>query len=357
MSRLAEPLPKDRYPDDIGRFLAGLPGRAGSPFAQFESDDAWIKHRKVLDDAWAKMEKDRLPAMRKFEREELGGAPAGESKVFYPFSGPDALTVTVFFPRSPVYVMVGLEPAGTLPAPQALEKKNIDQYLVETRASLASELDRSFFITRQMDREFRGQITDGLCLPILELLVRSGHQIQGFRYVRLDDHGQIIERAADYHAPGRIGNKGVEIAFTTGADPSLHKLFYFSVNLSDDHLRDDPPFLTFLDQLHGATTFLKATSYMVHEPGFSTIRNQVLAQSGAVLQDDSGVPYHFYVSPPWNVQLYGAYVQPYGMSFRWLEQKDLKLAYQTQNPRPLPFRMGYGYHAVPSNLLFATRVK
>ena len=96
---------------------------------------------------------------------------------------------------------------------------------------------------------------------------------------------------------------------------------------------------------------------MVHEPGFSTIRNQVLAQSGAVLQDDSGVPYHFYVSPPWNVQLYGAYVQPYGTSFRWLEQKDLKLAYQTQNPRPLPFRMGYGYHAVPSNLLFATRVR
>ena len=207
VSRLAEPLPKDRYPDDIGRFLAGLPGRAGSPFAQFESDDAWIKHRKVLDDAWAKMEKDRLPAMRKFEREELGGAPAGESKVFYPFSGPDALTVTVFFPRSPVYVMVGLEPAGTLPAPQALEKKNIDQYLVETRASLASELDRSFFITRQMDREFRGQITDGLCLPILELLVRSGHQIQGFRYVRLDDQGQIISAPPIITLPAELATR------------------------------------------------------------------------------------------------------------------------------------------------------
>ena len=38
-----------------------------------------------------------------------------------------------------------------------------------------------------MDRQFRGQVTDGLCLPILELLVRSDHTILGFRYVRLDD--------------------------------------------------------------------------------------------------------------------------------------------------------------------------
>jgi len=54
--------------------------------------------------------------------------------------------------------------------------------------------------------------------------------------------------------------------------------------------------------------------------------------------------------------LYGEYVRPYG-SFSWMEQADLRNAYQTQNPKPLPFRIGYGYHAVPSNLLFATKIK
>ena len=354
--RLLEPVSHDRYADDVGRFLAGLPARSGSPFAELQDNTAWTKHRDELDSAWTRMESERLPAMRAFQKAELSSRPAAASPVFYPFSGPDALTVTVFFPQSPVYVMVGLEPAGTLPGPKQLERKNLEKYLAATRSTLASELDRSFFITRQMDRQFRGQVTDGLCLPILELLVRSGHTILGFRYVRLDDGGQIVERAANYHAPGRIGNKGLEIEFLSDNDQSIHKLFYFSVNLSNSRLRQDQPFLDFLPQLQGSTTFLKATSYMVHKPEFSIIREHVLSESAAVLQDDSGVPYHFYLSPGWQTQLYGEYVRPYG-SFRWLEQPDLRKAYLTQNPKPLPFRMGYGYRAVPSNLLLATRIK
>ena len=302
------------------------------------------------------METERLPAMRTFQKAELSSRPAAASTVFYPFSGPDALTVTVFFPQSPVYVLVGLEPAGTLPDPKELERKNLEEYLAATRSGMASELDRSFFITRQMDRQFRGQITDGLCLPILELLVRSGHTILGFRYVRLDEGGQIVERASDYHAPGRIGNQGLEIEFLRDSDQSAHKLFYFSVNLSDSRLHQDRPFVTFLSTLRGSTTFLKATSYMVHKPEFSIIREHILTESEAVLQDDSGVPYHFYLPPSWQVQLYGEYVRPYG-SFRWLEQPDLRKAYLTQNPKPLPFRIGYGFRDVPSNLLFATRLK
>ena len=44
---------------------------------------------------------------------------------------------------------------------------------------MASELGRSsFFITRQMDHQFRGQVTDfGLLAPILQLLVRTGHTV------------------------------------------------------------------------------------------------------------------------------------------------------------------------------------
>jgi hypothetical protein len=237
-----------------------------------------------------------------------------------------------------------------------LEEKNLELYLAATRSTLASEFHRSFFITRQMDHQFRGQITDGLCLPILELLVRSGDTIMGFRYVRLDEAGQIVERPADFHTPGVIGNKGVEIEFRGDGDQSVHKLFYFSVNLADARLQDDKAFLTFLSGLQGATSFLKATSYMLHRPQFSIIRQHLLSESAAVLQDDSGVPYHFYVSQDWRVQLYGQYVRPYG-SFRWLQQPDLKNAYLTQEPRPLPFRIGYGYGAVPSNLLFATKLK
>ena len=81
--------------------------------------------------------------------------------------------------------------------------------------------------------------------------MRSGHTILGFRYVRLDDGGQIVERASDYHAPGRIGNKGVEIEFRRDNDQSVHKLFYFSVNLSNPRLQENRPFLSFLSTAPG----------------------------------------------------------------------------------------------------------
>jgi len=73
------------------------------------------------------------------------------------------------------------------------------------------------------------------------------------------------------------------------------------------------------------------------------------------LQDDSGIPYHFFATARWRVQLYDNYVRPYG-SFRWLEQPDLRKAYMTLGPKPLDFRIGYGYGRIASNLLFATRM-
>jgi hypothetical protein len=205
-----------------------------------------------------------------------------------------------------------------------------------------------------MDRQFRGQVTDGLFLPILELLVRSSHTILGFRYVRLDDAGNIVERTADYKALGGIGNKGVEIDFRSDDDRSVHKLFYFSVNLSNESLNENRPFLAFLASLKGTASMLKATSYMIHRPEFLMIRERLLSQSLAVLQDDSGIPYRYFGASTWRVQLYGVYDRPYG-SFRWLEQPDLRKAYQSPATKPLNFRIGYGFGKVPSNLLLAHR--
>jgi len=255
---------------------------------------------------------------------------------------------------SPETGKVSAAACGTLLKPGQLRRKNLDEYLTSVRETLASELSRSFFITRQMDRQLRGQVTDGVLLPILELLVRSNHTILGFRYVRLDDRGQIINRPADYKAPGKIGNKGVEVEFLRDNDQSVHKLLYFAVNLSDQALQENRPFLAFLGSLKGAATLFKATSYMTHKPEFSIIRERVLSESVAVLQDDSGIPYRFFSSAPWTVQLYGDYVRPYG-SFRLLEQADLRRAYESSRPKPLNFRIGYGYGKVPSNLLFARK--
>ncbi len=126
------------------------------------------------------------------------------------------------------------------------------------------------------------------------------------------------------------------------------------MNLADDRLKENPAFLLYVGRMKGVTTLLKATSYMTHMRRFSMIRQQILDHSSAVLQDDSGIPYRFFQTPEWRVQLYGEYNRPYG-SFRWMEQPNLRKAFESGGAKPLALRIGYGYSKIASNLLLARR--
>jgi hypothetical protein len=355
VQQLSDPAPPTRNADDAGRFLAGLPGKPGSEFAPLEQEATWKKHKKELDEDWNNFESSALVPMREFQKKELSGPPIDGSVIFYPFGGPDSLTLTVLFPQNSTYVMVGLEPPGTLPTPKMLQKKDLPSYLFEVRDTLSSELHKSFFITRQMDLMFRGQVTDGLLAPIVELLVRANHTILGYRYVQLGDDGAVTERPANQPVHGTKGNPGVEVDFRSDADQSLHKLYYFSINLSNDMLKNNPGFDKFLAKEERLATFLKSTSYLPHKDSFSLIRDQILNRSAAILQDDSGIPYRFFTPATWNVQLFGEYDHPYG-SFHYMAEPDLQKAYSTLHPKTLSFRIGYGFSKRPSNLRLAKRI-
>ena len=85
------------------------------------------------------------------------------------------------------------------------------------------------------------------------------------------------------------------------------------------------------------------------------IREQVIAKSSAIAQDDTGIPFRFFDQTKWDVILYGKYTQPFG-SFKYRKQADLKVAFDKgQNVKDLGFFIGYGYGRAPSNLLVARR--
>lgn len=351
----ADTVPYQREVDDAARFLAGMPGNTGSPFSALEADRAWQEHRQLMDAAWAKANEKLIHGLREFQQTELSAEPFDRQVLFYPFSGPDALTATLCFPHSPAFDLVALEPAGSLPTREDLEQKKLAEYLSGIRTTVASELGKSFFVTREMDRQFRGQITDGLLVPVVLLLVRTEHTLLGFKYVRLDEQGQIIDRPGNAHVEAKYANKGFVIEFRTDADKSLHRLYYFSLNLDNKHLAGNTGFAQYVNAMPVHTTLLKATSYMTHHDEFSTIREMVVSHSAAIFQDDSGIPYHLFAPDLWNVQLYGEYTKPYG-SFGWLEQPDLRKAYLAGKVKPLSLRLGYGFGKVTSNLLLAKRV-
>jgi hypothetical protein len=93
-------VPQDREANDTARFLAGMPGNPGSQFAAMEADQAWQEHRKLMDAAWARADEKLIRGLHEFQHSELSAEPFARNVLFYPFSGPDALTATICFPES-----------------------------------------------------------------------------------------------------------------------------------------------------------------------------------------------------------------------------------------------------------------
>jgi len=344
-------IPYTRDADDLGRFLGGLPGKAGSPFAELESNEAWQDHARRFDKAWGAYTQNRLPALSAFSKSDLGDLDKPKDAVFYPFSGPDLLTAIAFFPRSTTYVLVALEPPGTLTGLSKFLRKDLAAELSELRTTFDSLLQRSFFVTRQMDRQLRGQVTDGVLPLVLVELVRTGNTVLGCEFLWVDESGKVLIRPAQQ----KTHDWGFALDFRNDADGSIHHVFYYSVNLASTHLDKNPEFQKQMADLGPVVTYLKSTSYMLHHPEFGTIRDRILSMSTAILQDDSGIPYKYFAPDKWSVQLYGDYQQPYG-SFRYMVEPDLRAAYQKQeNVKKLEFRIGYGYGRAPSNLELARR--
>ncbi len=343
---------EDREADDLSRYLAGLPSRPGSYYEPLERAEGWADHARESERLWMLFRAERHGSMAEFQKTELSGAPISGGTLFYPFGGPDALTALTLFPEKRVYVLVGLEPPGTMPRWAQFHTESVNKPLARMRLTTLSLLQRSFFITAEMDRQLRGQITDGVLPVIMVQLVRTGHRVLGYQTVTLDDNGNLVARSKDAKI---LANRGVAIEFEDDVDKQRQTLIYLSTNLATPKLSKNESFQRHLAKIQPVTSFFKSTSYMPHNPLFSLIREEVLSKSAAVVQDDSGIPYRFFDLQAWRVQLYGDYDKPYG-SFRYLQQKDLKLAFQKkESVKKLTFPIGYGFKRIPSNLLVARK--
>lgn len=345
--------------DDAARFLAGLPGRGTSRFKTLEADAAWRGHSRRLGAMFRDFQERREPQMREFARLELSRNEDLSCAVFYPFAGADALTLLTFFPGRPVYVMAALEPPGRVPLGRDIPVEALPRVLPPLADTLESLLHKSFFVTREMDRQLRGQNTDGVAQPLLIQLARAGYTVTRHEYVTLDARGRPVPRHQDVRRAESGHNRGLRLDLLAGRSRRPAVLYYFSLNLDDAHMRANPAFERYLASLGPVCTLLKATSYMLHDRGFSRIRMQILDRSALILQDDTGIPWRLLDSGRWHVQLYGDYERPYGKTFGFRLQRDLRAAYEDprRRVRPLRFRIGYGAGRVASNLQVARRLR
>lgn len=333
--------------DDTARFLAGMP-LEGTALQNFAIVPAWRQHAKQFDEAWNESERHQLAKVRAWAPDALGDAHMAASPMFYFFSGADFLYPHALFPNAGTYVMCAREPVGVQPDPTRIPPAELGTALADFRKSLSSLLDFGFFITKDFRKDVEQAHLPGV-LPVLEvLLVRSGAHIVEVTPATCDRAGAI---ALDGNGKG--GSPGVRIRFTVG-NRREQTLYYFFADLSNGGLKSHEGVLRFCERLGRGQSLLKATSYLMHEPEFTRIREWLLDHSRTIVQDPSGIPFRAFDPAKWTLRFWGRHADPIPL-FAQYPQPELKAAIEAAPGPPLPFGFGYQHVSERSLLMFAQR--
>ncbi|MFC6221606.1 hypothetical protein ACFP2F_00010 [Hymenobacter artigasi] len=347
-------VPDTAYAQDVALFLGGQQPSQHSDLTKLAATPAWQAFAQDQDKSWDKYRATHTTRMTQWANTELDSVHANSPTIFYPFSGPDFLNVFTMFPTSQTYVLMGLEPVGSIPARTTLENPKL---LPAVKTSLWSVLNFSFFRTNDMAVDLKSVELDG-ALPLMMLFAtRTGNQITVIRPVQLDATGQLQDAPTDTtQTPNPKSIPGVEMKLL-GPNGQPKTVYYFSADLSDWKLTSKSAPLEFVRHLGPLTTYVKSATYLMHKSYFNKIRRVILRRSRYILQDDSGIAMKYFQKGAWQFDYYGTYRRPINL-FAKQYQPELTTAYRDtlHRPKALPFGTGYNWRQTDSNLLLAKRL-
>ena len=333
--------------NDAARYLAGLPVPLKSPLTPLAQDPRWVAHAKAMNQAFSQLDQRQLNNIRTFQAENVAPATQLSHTCLYLFSGPDFLYADAMFPNCSTFVLQGLEPVVPIPDLLTLPPVALFGTLENIETSLNTILSFSFFKTKDMREELERSELKGVLPAIFVFMARTGKEIKTVQYISLDKEGNQLE---GFQGP----THGAKITFTDLATGSDNIMYYFASDLSDDATKRNPGLLHFCQTLGPANSLLKAASYLLHEGGFDTVRGFLLQNSSAILQDDSGIPVHYFTPDRWTLRFFGVYTAPIDL-FKKFYQADLRQYYAASSPKPLTFGFGYRWSSRSSTLFLAVR--
>jgi hypothetical protein len=331
--------------DDIAHFIAGMAPSADSPLASLTDDGEWKRHAAFFNTSWKEFEDKNLSKVKTWS---VDNVKHSQAVLYYMFSGPDVLYADAFFPNAKTIIMSGLEPSGPIPQLSDIAPRALGSELGAIRASLGNLLKHGYFITSEMGSQLSRSRLYGTMPVIYMFLARSGKTIRDVSLVALDKEGKV-------HSQDEAGvennAKGVKIVYA-GSDGQERTLYYFRTDLSNKGVAASG-FLQFCQGFGTGDSLVKSASYLLHTPGFSDVRDFLLKNSAAILQDDTGIPVKYLADADWQLRPYGTYLHPI-RQFWHADQPKLWELYKKENPAPLDFSVGYHW-GKPSNLLIALK--
>ncbi len=340
----------------MANIISGIKDTVLVPFQYVQNRKDYQSFHKNFDKRWMTYDSARLTPLRNFKTTEIDKMMKPQKTLFYPFSGPDILYAQTFFPEAEKYIMIGLEPVGSLPNFNQNEKDSLFKYFNKINTSLNAILKFSFFRTASMSQDLKNTEVDGTLHLLFLFLKRTGNSICSAKPITIDSLGSYVYLSSFQDLKKlKANNKGIEIIFTD-KNNQTKTLNYFSLNAADGGLKPNKGFTTFLKNMGPMNTYLKGASYLMHKDYFSIVRNIILNQSAQVIQDDSGIAFHYFTenNSKWEYQFYGQYTKPIPM-FSAFYQSDLDSMYQHQTTKPLGFGIGYNFRDKNSNFMIATK--
>jgi len=340
--------------DTLNSFAQIIAGNADSNniFIDVIKSEVYKNFYLPFSQRWKLFDSTRINKLKSFSNNELSHEILNNDILFYPFSGPDILYADLFFNNSSKFILIGLEPIGTLPS--LIDKKSLNKYFSTINKSLNAILKFSFFRTVSMSKDLKNEDVDGTIHLLFLFLNRMGNSILSAKPITVDSSGSIVFcNSFESLKKSDLKTKGIQIMYLS-PENKIKELNYFSLNATDDGLKSNLGFSNYLLSLSDFNTYLKGASYLLHNSNFSTIRNFILNKSKTVTQDDSGIAYRYFVKSKinWTFKLYGNYTRPISL-FSNCYQKDLDSLYKKQGSKFIGFGIGYNFNDQNSNLFIA----
>ncbi len=347
--------PKNPWFDGIAKLISAVPDTI---YTGIREESAWKSYATRMDSTWKMVADKRLSPMRNWAKTEYDSVAKLSDTLFYPFSGPDFLNAYTLFPNTKTYFLIALEPIGMLPDISSKDKTKWAAYFKNMQLSLSDVYKKSYFITKRMNEHLGGQHVYGT-LPLMAVFLKqTDHTISDIKAIQLDSLGNLLELPYDSLAKRTQKRpRGVKIEFYKNGESTLRQLYYFSADLGDAALTDRFRFRKFMDRMGSFNAYAKSASYLMHYDEFSVPRNQILNKAKLLLQDDTGIAFHYVDTKKFDVRLFGQYVQPVKDFSKYLFQKDLVVRYKQDSSKikELPFELGYHWGSKKNNLMLFVR--
>jgi hypothetical protein len=334
--------------EDVAAFLAGTLEKP-SPLDALTHGTAYRQFVKLTQSDASHFEKRIATPIREWSAKWLPSK--SHDTVLYPFAGPDFINAYLMYPNAKTYVLIGLEHGGRVPA---LTNATLAKGLSTFRNAMRTLTYVNFFVTNRMEVEIDEAPIPGVTPVVLAMMARLGLTPLSVEPIHVNGDGALATLNEGPVAPADKWGaySSVEIRFLA-PDKSERRVLYLSMDLSDAGFKRNPKHATFLKSLGRVSSLIKAGSYLMHSPNFTTIRDIVLTQADVLVQDDSGVPFRQLKPEAWTIKVYGVYTAPIRL-FKNKYQADLKTFYG-KDVEKLGFPWGYGNDQKQSNLLLAIR--